>query len=266
MLNRRAFLAGGLALAASPLRTPARAQPADPSVAAQAFIDAYPQAIVGYANGDLVFASGARVALDDGRDKDFDRRLENADPQDMLHDPYPWGAADDPPARNFDPGRYRCDPLFRALYGESRDAVAAQLETVTWLANTRPSPLPVHRAFDVPARVARISAKLEALGEAFLPYLAEPAGSFNWRVIAGTDRLSAHSFAVAIDINVNFADYWRWAGGGPDPSEYRNRIPPEIVAAFETEDFIWGGRWYHYDTMHFEYRPELRTYADLSGR
>jgi len=21
--------------------------------------------------------------------------------------------------------------------------------------------------------------------------------------------------------------------------------------------FIWGGRWYHFDTMHFEYRPEL---------
>jgi D-alanyl-D-alanine carboxypeptidase len=21
--------------------------------------------------------------------------------------------------------------------------------------------------------------------------------------------------------------------------------------------FIWGGKWYHYDTMHFEYRPEL---------
>ena len=20
---------------------------------------------------------------------------------------------------------------------------------------------------------------------------------------------------------------------------------------------IWGGRWFHYDTMHFEYRPEL---------
>jgi hypothetical protein len=20
---------------------------------------------------------------------------------------------------------------------------------------------------------------------------------------------------------------------------------------------VWGGRWYHYDTMHFEYRPEL---------
>ena len=33
----------------------------------------------------------------------------------------------------------------------------------------------------------------------------------------------------------------------------------------EAEGFIWGGRWYHYDTMHFEYRPELlddACYAD----
>jgi len=20
---------------------------------------------------------------------------------------------------------------------------------------------------------------------------------------------------------------------------------------------VWGGKWYHYDTMHFEYRPEI---------
>ena len=26
---------------------------------------------------------------------------------------------------------------------------------------------------------------------------------------------------------------------------------------FERHGFIWGGKWYHYDTMHFEYRPEL---------
>ncbi len=31
----------------------------------------------------------------------------------------------------------------------------------------------------------------------------------------------------------------------------------EIVRIFEKHGFIWGGRWYHYDTMHFEYRPEL---------
>ena len=25
----------------------------------------------------------------------------------------------------------------------------------------------------------------------------------------------------------------------------------------EKYGFIWGGRWYHFDTMHFEYRPEI---------
>jgi hypothetical protein len=31
----------------------------------------------------------------------------------------------------------------------------------------------------------------------------------------------------------------------------------EIVDIFERHGFIWGGKWYHFDTMHFEYRPEL---------
>jgi D-alanyl-D-alanine carboxypeptidase len=38
---------------------------------------------------------------------------------------------------------------------------------------------------------------------------------------------------------------------------YRNEIPLEIVHIFEKHGFIWGGKWYHYDTMHFEYRPEI---------
>ena len=33
--------------------------------------------------------------------------------------------------------------------------------------------------------------------------------------------------------------------------------PAAIVAAFEAEGFIWGGKWHEYDLMHFEYRPEL---------
>jgi hypothetical protein len=27
--------------------------------------------------------------------------------------------------------------------------------------------------------------------------------------------------------------------------------------------FIWGGKWHHFDGMHFEYRPELILYARL---
>ena len=37
------------------------------------------------------------------------------------------------------------------------------------------------------------------------------------------------------------------------------QIPTEIIDIFERRGFIWGGKWSHYDTMHFEYRPELLT-------
>ena len=29
------------------------------------------------------------------------------------------------------------------------------------------------------------------------------------------------------------------------------------TTAVEAEGFAWGGRWFYFDTMHFEYRPEL---------
>jgi hypothetical protein len=49
-----------------------------------------------------------------------------------------------------------------------------------------------------------------------------------------------------------------WDGGGSDKAlSYRNDTPAEIVKIFGKQGFIWGGRWFHYDTMHFEYRPEL---------
>ena len=34
-------------------------------------------------------------------------------------------------------------------------------------------------------------------------------------------------------------------------------MPQNLIDIFEKHGFIWGGRWYHYDTMHFEYRPEV---------
>jgi hypothetical protein len=40
---------------------------------------------------------------------------------------------------------------------------------------------------------------------------------------------------------------------------YSKRLhPPEaVIKAFETFGFVWGGKWLFYDTMHFEYRPEI---------
>ena len=42
-----------------------------------------------------------------------------------------------------------------------------------------------------------------------------------------------------------------------DEINYVNRIPKEIIRIFEKHGFISGARWYHYDTMHFEFRPDL---------
>jgi hypothetical protein len=61
-----------------------------------------------------------------------------------------------------------------------------------------------------------------------------------------------HSWGAAIDINAAHAEYWLW----PRASS-ANALPPEIIDIFERHGFIWGGKWSHYDTMHFEYRPEL---------
>ena len=97
----------------------------------------------------------------------------------------------------------------------------------------------------------RVSEALDNHPE-WAPYL-KGASTLNWRKISGTNRLSAHSFGIAIDIHVEHADYWRWSKSG----DYRNRIPEGLVAVFEQNGFIWGGRWSHFDTMHFEYRPEL---------
>lgn len=72
--------------------------------------------------------------------------------------------------------------------------------------------------------------------------------------------LSTHSFGIAIDINIKEANYWQWDCNCYNENAklaYRNKIPAIIVQVFAKHGFIWGGEWYHYDTMHFEYRPEL---------
>ena len=107
-------------------------------------------------------------------------------------------------------------------------------------------------------RLKEVAEELSAHPE-LIKYLTG-ASTFYWRKVRGADRMSAHSYGIAIDINVNMSDYWLWANKNvteTDVIEYRNRIPLEIVEVFEKHGFIWGGRWYHYDTMHFEFRPEL---------
>ena len=65
---------------------------------------------------------------------------------------------------------------------------------------------------------------------------------------------------MTLDINTKYSNYWQWDCKCKNENTqliYKNRIPKKLVMIFEKYGFIWGGNWYHYDTMHFEYRPEF---------
>ena len=81
-----------------------------------------------------------------------------------------------------------------------------------------------------------------------------------YRYIFGTKVLSPHSWGTAIDLTVKESAYWKTVAK-KHPNDWMDiklpTYPQEIVHIFEKHGFIWGGRWSHFDTMHFEYRPEL---------
>ena len=227
--------------------------------ARRSLLQAYPGAFSFEAN-HLVFPSGERVVWDDGREKSASDLLTDADVQDMFHYPYPRARLGPlEPPRGHDPGRVRSEAFLRALYGSNAREVEASIVAVPWLPALGGGTIRVTRRFGVDRALAAVSEELQRLPARYHTYLVPPAGGFVWRPIAGTNRLSVHSFGAAVDIATRHASYWRWDGqaaaGAAIP--YRNAIPLEIVEVFERHCFIWGGRWYHYDTMHFEYRPEL---------
>ncbi|OGT62520.1 MAG: hypothetical protein A3E85_00730 [Gammaproteobacteria bacterium RIFCSPHIGHO2_12_FULL_45_12] len=172
------------------------------------------------------------------------------------------------PVDNDDDGRVRYEYLFRKMYGNSRDEVEKNLVIIYWMPHVygKRYPLQVTRINGVDKRLMRVSAALEKLPRTFYKYVKNPQGTYCWRNIAHTYRLSTHSFGTTIDINRKYSDYWQWdlekTGrkiSETAPVKYRNRIPLNIVRIFQQNGFIWGGDWEHYDTMHFEYRPELAT-------
>ena len=135
------------------------------------------------------------------------------------------------------------------MYGATSGAVAKNLTSVKWFGST----MTVTNINGVDKKLAAVADELSKNPE-WKKYLVNPGGSFNWRKIAGESVLSMHSFGIAVDVNVKFSDYWRWSGG---VKKYTNSIPCGIAEVFEKHGFIWGAKWFHFDTMHFEYRPEL---------
>lgn len=227
---------------------------------AKKLIRIYKQRIAGFENNHIVFRDSSRLKWDDGiTNKSFQQLLDQPDIEDMFYDKYKKGKIKLPLPVNYDPGRIRNEPFVFKIYGSSKEEVQTQVREITWCPKLIGQKLKVTTLHGIDKKFEKISRELDKHPE-FAPYIARVAGTFNWRKIAGTDRLSMHSFGMTMDINTKFSHYWQWDCKCKNEDAvlgYNNLIPQKIVRIFEKHGFIWGGKWYHYDTMHFEYRPEL---------
>ena len=232
---------------------------AAPPFEAQCLLDAYPGVLCGFegrespVGSEVIACDGQRYPWDDGRQKSLWERFQGPDLEDVFVFQYP-AVEDWPPAPRDDPGLIRFEPLLERLYGASARDVAARLVRGKWFGRT------VRIAPNAAEPLRAVARELSKLPRRFRRYFTTTAGTFNWRPIHGTNLRSLHSYGVAIDVGIAYSDYWRWVRlkkGAPGPPPYRNRFPREVVEVFERHGFLWGGRWSWFDTMHFEYRPEL---------
>lgn len=223
-------------------------------------IKAYPDRIAGYKNNKIFFHDGSSLIYDDQiKHKSFQQLLTHPDIEDQFVFAYTKGPIPTSIKPNFDPGRIRNESFFKKVYGESAREVKKNLVEMVWCPKLVGEKIKVTKISNVHKALGKVSAELDAHPE-LKPYVRNIGGLFNWRNIRGTNRLSMHSFGMTIDINTRYSDYWQWACRCTNEAvklPYQNRVPQKIVDIFEKNGFIWGGKWYHYDTMHFEYRPEL---------
>ena len=102
----------------------------------------------------------------------------------------------------------------------------------------------------------------------FLSSLKTVSG-YVWKMISKSSSKSYHSYGAAFDTlprrNGGKQIYWAWTRVNNKnwyavPYEDRWHPPKDVIKIFEKHGFIWGGKWNNYDTIHFEYRPELIIY------
>lgn len=240
-----------LLAAAPPIRLPAPPSPTEArtKAALDALVAAYPSALKSHDGKLLHWHAGPPTPIGtlDPR-RGADAILTKPNIADIFAWPYPLAPGGSTAG---DPGRARPASFFTRLYGDCRaGGVAGQLVNVRWAGGKT---IRLTRIAGAAAALERVARDLDRLGPAYAKYLWPTAGSYNCRTIAGTSSYSMHAYGAAIDLNSQWGAYWRW---GPRPAASAT-IPQPIIAAFERHGFIWGGKWAHFDSFHFEYRPEL---------
>lgn len=223
-------------------------------------MEVYPDYIKDFKDNYIFFIDGDSLIFDDKNEKNFIETLDNSSLKDMFGMSYT--PRDSIPKYQQDAGRSRNEYLFKKMYGNSPEEVSKNLVTIDWFGQK----LPFTKINNASVRLLKVADELSREPE-HRKYL-KSGGTYYWRKVRGANRQSAHSYGIAMDIGIDYSDYWLWKypkADEEDKIDYRNRIPLKIVEIFRKHGFIWGGAWYHFDTMHFEYRPEILKYSELKN-
>lgn len=229
---------------------------------------AYPEYIVGIEVKEdgkvyIVMKSGKKIIYDDKKQKSQEEKIANPDLQDMLEQIYPLTTTRKLMDKNFDPGRGRVYELMGEVYGSNEANIKKNLTNVAIGGR--------YCQFNKNNKAAEfLSAAIKEINELIknnkqiAAFVYPTSGTFNFRRIAGTNRLSAHSYGIAIDLSGSKWDYWKWATAEQGQKRL-STYPKELVEVFEKNNFVWGGKWGHFDILHFEYRPEIILKAKYFG-
>jgi hypothetical protein len=167
--------------------------------------------------------------------------------------------------RNRNPLR-RSPHFFDALWRvSSRDEAYQRVKTIRFLGK------PVNVHYLIMENLALVEEKILAAAKADPQVQAWINGintleGWTWRDIAQTQSRSFHAYGLAVDLLPKSLGgretYWIWAARKKPEwwnISYNERYhpPAAVIKAFETYGFVWGGKWLFFDTMHFEYRPEI---------
>jgi len=228
----------------------------------------YPDYIVGVEKKSddeiyLIMKSGKKIIYDDKKQKSHEEKLSNPDLQDMLEQDYPLEKGTEIMDKTFDPGRARHYELINEVYGNSKTSIEKNLISLKYGYTNYQFNSKNKANTSLEEALKELMPLAKARGD--IGSILYPAsGTYNYRAISGTGRLSPHSSGIAIDLKSDKRDYWKWSSEKQGKERLKD-YPKELVEAFEKNNFVWGGKWGHFDILHFEYRPEIILKAKYFG-
>jgi len=203
----------------------------------------------------VILKSGKKLLYDDRKEKNTWQKSGNPDIQDMLEQIYPLNEIKELLPNYYNPGIVRIYPLLHEVYGKNKNGILQNLVKVS-IGYKFVEFNKNNGAADALKSVIKELLPLTRQSHKIYAACFPSSGTFNYRLIAGTSRLSAHAFGIAIDLNNNKYDYWRYATREQGQKRLES-YPQEVVRVFEKYGFVWGGKWGNFDIMHYEYRPEI---------